>query len=114
MTEVGNSVELRISASKNCGVGNWRKRRLRKCFLKYHALSSDCIQVGSESALTAQEAHAVGPRGINGYENDIRGFRPSRRTNQEPEKKCLNETQHEETKREFTRGKLPRRSVIRP
>lgn len=54
-----------------------------------------------------KKSHMVGTGGVDGDEDDVRSFCPGCCTNQKPEQKCLYETLHGETKREFTRGKLP-------
>ena len=70
--ELADPVRLGISAGKDGCVGDHRQRGLRIGVLENHALASEAIEVRRESCFRAEETHAIGARGTQGDEDDIR------------------------------------------
>src|SRR5580704_11998231 len=64
-------MKLRICSGKNGGVGCGCKRSLRVGAGEDRRLAGQFIQIRSQPAFRAEEAHAVGARGIERDEDDV-------------------------------------------
>ena len=70
--EFGDPVRLGISAGKDGRVRDHRQRRLGVGVLENHALARQAIKIRGESCFRAEETHAIGARGAQGDEDDVR------------------------------------------
>ena len=68
-------VELGISAGENGCVRGGSERKLRIGAGENGRLAGESIQIWSQAAVGAEEAHAVGAGGVKGDEENVRGMR---------------------------------------
>src|SRR5713226_7124777 len=65
--------ELRIGPGQQSGVRRRGQRNLRIRSRKHHALLGQRIKVGCQATLGAKKPHAIGPRRVEGDQDDVRG-----------------------------------------
>ncbi len=83
--EIGYLVELRVGSGENGGV-RWRSQRdLRISAGENHGLACQRVQVWRQTALRAEEPHAVGANRVQSNKDDVgRHFRSRQRARSEP------------------------------